>query len=517
VIRSCTLLILTFLLVANGILSGQTSSAAHSDKLGMRQHYDAAYRFQSSGDFARADVEHKHFLAAALDHLANFYANTGDYLHAAPYYDEAIKLTPNDFALLMDYAGASLDAHNSPKAKTLLQTVMELDATSMTASQKADIHLMYGRTLRALGDTKAAIEQFHTAIALDPSIDDYGFLADAMLELDDLSSASHIFTGMVTQFGDSAAVHMRIGRIYALAGFPDRAVDEFKRAVALDYKMPDVHYCLGAAYMSNRASDLPLAEAEFRKEVALHPDDTFSYPQLGYIALRHLDYHAAELEFRHAIALNPLNADVFADLGKLYTETGRLSEAVDAFRKAIALTSDPARSDYAIERVHYQLGRLLIARGDDAEGQRELQIAQELLSQRDKQAELKMTGKPAERNPLERTRVATPKEVEELELFAKQIRPLLAGSYNNLGVHAAMGEKYAEAAGYFQLAAKWDSTLAGVYPNWGRAAYAAHDCIQAIDPLHRAVAADSSNTELAAMLKQCQDLQPVATEGDMKK
>lgn len=72
------------LLVTSGILTGQTSARARSDTLRMHQHYDAAYRFQSAGDVARGDVEHKRFLAAALDHLANFYANTGDYLHAAP-------------------------------------------------------------------------------------------------------------------------------------------------------------------------------------------------------------------------------------------------------------------------------------------------------------------------------------------------------------------------------------------------------------------------------------------------
>lgn len=412
----------------------------------------------------------------------------------------------------MDYSGASLDAHDPSTAKTLLQTVMELDATGMTASQKADVRLMSGRTLRALGDTKAAIEQFRAAISIDPSIDNYGTLADAVLEVNGLDGASPIFAKIVARFGDSASVRMQIGRVYALAGFPDHAIEEFKKAVARDYKMPDVHYSLGAAFMSNRASDLPLAEAEFRKELTLHPDDTFSYPQLGYIALRHLDYHEAEFDFEHAVAVNPLNAQIFADLGKLYVYTGRPREAEAAFRKAIALTIDPSRNDYAIERVHYQLGRLLLGRGNESEGQQELQVAQELLVQRDLQAESKLAGQPVERGLLERTRIATPKEVDDLKLFARQIAPLIAGSYNNLGVHAAMAGKYAEAAGYFQLAAKWDPALAGVDPNWGRAAFAAHDCAQAIEPLRRAVAADLSNTELTAMLNQCQRLLPPVPE-----
>jgi Flp pilus assembly protein TadD len=101
--------------------------------------------------------------------------------------------------------------------------------------------------------------------------------------------------------------------------------------------------------------------------------------------------------------------------------------------------------------------------------------------------------------------VATPAETEELKTFAKQTGPLIAGSYNNLGVHAAMREEFAKAAGYFQLAAKWNPTLSGVDSNWGRAAFAAHDCEQAIGPLRRALAAHPSDSEIHAMLDRCQE------------
>jgi tetratricopeptide (TPR) repeat protein len=317
-------------------------------------------------------------------------------------------------------------------------------------------------------------------------------------------AASRTSSEIIRRFGDSAAVHMRIGRVYALSGFPDRAIEEFKKAVARDYKMPDVHYSLGAAYMSNLASQLPLAKEEFRKELELHPDDAYSYPQLGYIALGNLDYHEAEVDFHRAIAANPMNAQVFANLGKLYVATGRTAEAEAAFRQAVTLTLDPSRNEYAIERVHYQLGRLLLARGKEAEGQRELQIAQELLSQRDTEAESKLNGKSTPSSPLEKTRVATAKDLQELKVFIKQVGPLIAGSYNNLGVHAAISARYSEAAGYFQLAARWNPALRGVDRNWGMADFAARNCREAIEPLRRAVAADSSNTELATMLTECQ-------------
>lgn len=471
-------------LCAGSLVHAQTTTAP-SDKSSMRQHYDAAYRYQSSGDLARADLEHAFFLVAALRHIANFNANTGDYAHAVPLYDEAIALSPSDFALLMDYAGASLDAHDPKKAKSLLQVAGDLDTKSTTARQKADVHRLLGITLRALRNTNAAIEEFRAAIAIDPSIENTCALGDAILDANGPKAAAAIFEKVVEQFGDTAAVRMRIGRIYGLSGVPDRAIEEFKKVIAMDPKMPGAHYSLGAAYMSNSAADFPKAEAEFHRELALYPNDSFSYPQLGQIALRRHDYHEAELDYKRAAILNPLDADNFDELGKIYMETERPSEAEAALRKAIALTVDPARNNYAIQRAHYRLGRLLTANGNSSEGERELQISQELLAKRDIQAGSKLTGEQVERSPLERTRVATPAETEELKTFAKQTGPLIAGSYNNLGVHAAMREEFAKAAGYFQRAAKWNSTLSGVDSNWGRAAFAAHECEQAIGPLRR--------------------------------
>ena len=368
------------LLCVGSVVQAQTIAAATSDKLSMHQHYDAAYRFQSSGDLPRADLEHARFLVAALKHIANFNANTGDYAHAVPLYDEALALSPSDFALLMDYAGASLDAHDPKKAKSLLQVAGNLDTRGTTNRQKADVHRMMGSALRALGNRNAAVEEFHAAIALDPSIDNLCALGNAILDASGPKAATAIFAKVVEQFGDTAAVRMRIGRIYGLAGVPDRAIEEFKKAVAMDPKMPGAHYSLGAAYMSNSAAGFPKAEAEFHKELALYPNDSFSYPQLGQIALRRHDYHEAELDYKRAAILNPLDADNFDELGKIYAETERPSDAEAALRKAIALTVDPARNNYAIQRAHYRLGRLLLASGNSLEGESELQISQELLA-----------------------------------------------------------------------------------------------------------------------------------------
>jgi hypothetical protein len=139
---------LLLLFSLSGAVKAQLTPAKSNENSSMHQHFDAAYRFQSSGDLARAEVEHARFLVEALDHIANFHTDTGHYEHAAPRYDEALTLEPTDFGLLMDYAGASLDAHDPNRAKSLLQVAGNLDTKSTTARQKPEVHRLLGSAFR---------------------------------------------------------------------------------------------------------------------------------------------------------------------------------------------------------------------------------------------------------------------------------------------------------------------------------------------------------------------------------
>src|ERR1700679_834311 len=60
----------------------QTVQSTHFSELSMRQHYEAAYRFQSSGDLARARLEYELFLADALHEVGNGRANIRQYARA---------------------------------------------------------------------------------------------------------------------------------------------------------------------------------------------------------------------------------------------------------------------------------------------------------------------------------------------------------------------------------------------------------------------------------------------------
>jgi tetratricopeptide (TPR) repeat protein len=478
----------------------QGSPNARSFELSMRQHYDAAFRFQSAGDLAQAGREYKFFLADALHQLGNGRASIRDYDRALPLYEEAIGLSP-DYILYLDYASAALDADDLAKAIDLAQKALSLDSNPIEASELASAHMIIGQALRKKAAYSEAVEQFKTAVAADANFYNMYTLGVAYLALPDVADTNKEFAALLAKFGAPAATHMKLGIAYGEAGYPDEAIEEFKKAIAEDDRLPGVHYSLGASYI-NKLSDegFALAEPELRKELTIQPNDPLTYPLLGRILMTQHKYHEAEIDLQLATVLNPKNADNFFDLGELYVATQRPRDAEKALRKAIENTPDPAREHYAIQRAHYRLGRLLLEAGQVEEGKKELDIAQNMLMRSRQLDESKLAGKPAISAILTMTHPATAKEVAAEKVLENQIGPLMAGCYSNLGGIAGLDEDFAQAADDYEHAYRWNLNSKAIDENWGQAAFAAREYNQALNPLRRALNTHPENARIRAML-----------------
>src|SRR6184192_1818761 len=81
----------------------------------------------------------------------------------------------------------------------------------------------------------------------------------------------------------------------------------------------------GLAYLQQH--QLPRAEAEFRKVVALAPNQALGYADLGLVYLRGGRYREAEAQLRRAAALDSANGDIGLTLAKVYEVTGREADA----------------------------------------------------------------------------------------------------------------------------------------------------------------------------------------------
>jgi tetratricopeptide (TPR) repeat protein len=482
------------------VLSAQTTQGAGAAPSPMKLHYDAAFKFQDAGDISRATSEYKLYLSMALHHIANGYANLGDYVHAVPLYEESLRLGPEDEELKIDYAAAALDAADWRKAKVLAASV--LDSLSKNG-QPPNAHAVsvLAQALLELGEHQKALEQFKLAAELHPTFDTFSRLAAAYLVLSDQLSAAKILDEMPKKYGDTPALHMKLGSIYGNSKFFDAATGEFKKAIAMDDRIRGAHYSLGATYMMQWAEPgYDKAEAEFRKELAIDPESTLVYMPLGRILMsRHL-YAEAEANLKHAVQANPASASTYLSLGELYKYVGRTPEAERALRKSIALTLDPSTNDYEVEQAHFWLGRLLMDSGNAAEGHKELDISRNLLFLKEQTVESRLAGNSLVQMSLETTHAADPNKLAALKTFERQSGPVIASGYANLGANAANAGEFANASSYFEQAAKWNPALPGIGENWGRAAFAAREYAKAVGPLTRTLALHPADAHVRGML-----------------
>lgn len=475
------------ILLITATVFGQGVSKPRSADSPLQEHYDAAETLQGKGDLAKAASEYKLFLAEALHRVANGRAQVGDYSEAAPLFDQALTFTPDDSALAMDYAEAALDAHDLPKAEHLAQKLIDSSPKNARDMRMAKLHWLLGQVFLGINDVNGARNQFVAAMAISPTFENQYALAQAYLAALDKNSAAKLFAKMLAQFGESAQIHMQFGLAYGNADFPEEAIPEFKKALAKNDRLPDAHYSLGASYLS-RSGDTAFAEAEteFRKELSFHPDDFYSYYELGHLAMNEHQMPEALHDLTRAAELNPLSDDTFLMLGDLDSQLGGTAEEETALRRAIQVCTDPSRNHYQIRGAHYELGLLLIQEGKTEEGKKEMQAAEDLLLQNRKLDAANLAGKSIVRFPSRKADVVTdPAAAARVKQFEDQVGPVIADSFNNLGAFSAQNEDYVSASDYFKQASGWNPEMDGLDYNWGRAAFGAKDYHQAVICLSR--------------------------------
>ncbi len=158
-------------------------------------------------------------------------------------------------------------------------------------------------------------------------------------------------------------------RMRTTEGF-DKAVDEFHHAITLDPTYALAYAGLSQAYYRESSVHMTLADAVAKSRAsattALQLDDSLA---LGHAALAQIkfrydwDFPGAEREFRRAIALNPNDVTAHQSFSEYFTALGRVDESVAEARLARDL--DPLSAE-----VEWNLGFALFfgRRYDEAIG-----------------------------------------------------------------------------------------------------------------------------------------------------
>jgi tetratricopeptide (TPR) repeat protein len=195
----------------------------------------------------------------------------------------------------------------------------------------ADVHNKLGVISHLKGDFRRASEYFKKALELNPSYTEASLnLAITYNDMGEFKKAQEVFSlaaqrahptpTAIDPFiaGKLANEHYKLGNIYLDFGMNDEAIDEYKKAIKLFPRLPDVHTKLGIALRNKGLTEDAIVH--FIKAKELNPNYGPAWIQLGLSYYMKGHAGLAFEEWEKALKQNPNLKEAEAYLSLLKKE-----------------------------------------------------------------------------------------------------------------------------------------------------------------------------------------------------
>ncbi|NLS97717.1 MAG: tetratricopeptide repeat protein [Planctomycetaceae bacterium] len=146
-----------------------------------------------------------------------------------------------------------------------------------------------------------------------------------------------------------------LGNVHQGQGEFDKAIDYYRKAIALHADDPLVHYNFGVALAC--VGRLDEAIEAYKKTIELHPNHAVAKNNLGNTLLLRGHPEQALAYCREAIRLDPDFAEAHFNIGTILFLRGRADEAIREFQQAVAIKPEYPEAYYALGAVLAQHGR----------------------------------------------------------------------------------------------------------------------------------------------------------------
>ncbi|MCK4427470.1 MAG: protein kinase [candidate division Zixibacteria bacterium] len=198
-------------------------------------------------------------------------------------------------------------------------------------------------------DLDFAIQMYKKALEVDPQYAlAYAGLADAYVYryeayydrsiqlLDEAEEASKRALALDYDLPDA---HRALGRVYKERRNNQESISEFKKAIQLKPDYFEAYRALGWIYEEMKSYDEAIAYTE--KALEIRPSDRESYLLLGIAHLDKKEYHQAEKMFFKGLEVAPDYGTAYYYVGNTYQKQGKFKQALEMYEKCIQVGGDP--------------------------------------------------------------------------------------------------------------------------------------------------------------------------------
>lgn len=272
---------------------------------------------------------------------------------------------PNAKGLMLELGAAYYKKSDFPKAIEYLKEATAADPGNSEAIQLLGLSDYLGGHPADAIPLLEKVQGWFSRANVDASY----ILGICYIQTKNYDQARRAFAKMFDVPSDSAASYLFTARMLLRQEYDPIAEEYAQKAVALDPKLPLVHFLLGELYLYK--SRVPEAITEFQKEVALNPANAATYYKLGDAYSRIQKFEEAERVLQRSIWLDSTSTGPYILMGKVLDKKGEFDLAVRALQRAA--TMDPNNP-----MTHHLLGQAYRDMGKKEEAESELKLAEEL-------------------------------------------------------------------------------------------------------------------------------------------
>lgn len=356
--------VLQLMLCGSSRLSGQES----------RQSMVRRYSLQAQAALAARNADQAATALEALAHLTpndpQVQANLGSvyymqsrYEQAVESFERALKLNPQipDVRPLLGICYAELDR---PKdAIPLLAPAFE-NPPNKEVGRLIGINLM--RSYKSLNQNFKALEVSEELLSRHPNDPEILYRAGHLYG----DRALEIMQQLVKVAPKSPWKRMALAEALEGEKRYDLAIIQYRKLIAIDPNMPDVHYRLGRALLLNSVDSREAQNAalsELRQALAANPRNAAAAYEIGQVYRRRGDVQQAAEYFSLALKIRPYRQETQMALARALIALRKPGEALPHLRVAVRL--DPEDS-----AAHFLLAEIYRSEGDSRDYDQEMAL-----------------------------------------------------------------------------------------------------------------------------------------------
>lgn len=331
--------------------------------------FKRAVELHYSGDLEGAVREYRAFLEVrpervdARSNLGAALANLGRFQEAIEQYQRALALDGRNPSIRLNLAVAYYKIARLSSASKELAVVLTAQPENRKALLLlADCHLR-------MGEFKKVVELLTPVESAEPNNRAVAYMLGLALINDKQLEKGQVLIDRILRDGDSAEARLMMGTTYLTIGQNENALNELKRAVELNPKLPMVNSLYGQILM--RVGNVEEATAAFQRELENNPNDFEANLRLGALFKQEQKNDEALGYFRRALMLRPGDPNSRFYIANLDLAAGKMAAAQAELEALVKDAPDFVQAHVMLATVYYRLKR-------KADGDREQAIVNKL-------------------------------------------------------------------------------------------------------------------------------------------